>query len=127
VPNRIGLNHSPTRTAGLPTVPAGLTATAGNGQVSLNWSAISGATSYNVKRATARGGTYTTIASPTTTSYNDTTVSNGTLYYYAVSAVNAVGETVNSGLAGAVRKSLRKSRSQQSLLCSFFKHAKLSL
>jgi len=50
-----------------PTVPTGLTATAGSNQVSLNWTAPSGATSYNVKRSTISGGPYTTNASPTTT------------------------------------------------------------
>ncbi|HVM61327.1 MAG TPA: choice-of-anchor tandem repeat GloVer-containing protein [Verrucomicrobiae bacterium] len=89
----------PTRTSGLPLTPIGLTATPGNAQVSLSWSASSGATSYNVKRATARGGPCTTIASNVvTTSYTDTTASNGTTYYYVVSAVNGAGETMGSGL-----------------------------
>jgi fibronectin type 3 domain-containing protein len=79
-----------------PAAPTGLAATAGNAQVSLSWTASSGATSYNVKRATVSGGPYTTIASPTTTSYMDTTAVNGTTYYYVVSAVNANGESANS-------------------------------
>ena len=37
--------------------------TAGNAQVSLSWSASSGAASYNVKRATVSGGPYTTVGS----------------------------------------------------------------
>jgi cellulose 1,4-beta-cellobiosidase len=80
----------------VPAAPTGLTATPGNNQVALSWTASSGATSYNVKRATVNGGPYTTIGSPTTTSYTDTTAVNGTTYYYVVSAVNASGESANS-------------------------------
>lgn len=79
----------------------GLAATAGNLQVSLTWSASSGATSYNVKRGTATGGPYTTISSPATTSYTDSSVSNGTTYYYVVSAVNSAGESGNSSQVSA--------------------------
>src|SRR5207244_5153571 len=75
-----------------PAVPTNVTATAGNGQVTLSWSASSGATSYNVKRSTTSGGPYTTVASPTTTSYTDTGLTNGTTYYYVVTAVNTGGE-----------------------------------
>ncbi|MBS5910092.1 MAG: glycoside hydrolase family 6 protein, partial [Paenibacillus macerans] len=39
-------------TPDVPAAPAGLTATAGNAKVELSWTASSGATSYNVKRAT---------------------------------------------------------------------------
>ena len=44
-------------------VPTGLTATAGDQQVSLSWNAVPAATSYNVKRSTTNGGPYLTIAS----------------------------------------------------------------
>ncbi len=89
----------PTRTAGLPVMPSGLTAIWTNAQVTLTWNTASGATAYNVKRATFRGGPYTNIATVATTSYADGTVSNNVLYFYQVSATNGVGETVNSGLA----------------------------
>ena len=84
-----------------PAVPTGLTASPGNAQVALAWNASSGATSYRVKRATVSGGSYTTIASPTSTSYTDTAVTNGTTYYYVVSAVSTAGESANSSQLSA--------------------------
>ena len=84
-----------------PSAPTGLAATAGNQQVNLTWTASSGATSYNVKRGTASGGPYTTISSPGTTSYADSSVTNGTTYYYVVSAVNSGGESGNSSQVSA--------------------------
>jgi hypothetical protein len=85
-----------------PGSPTGLAATAGNAQVVLGWNASVGATSYNVKRATVTGGPYTPIASGvTSTSHTDTTVINGTTYYYVVSAVNGSGESADSGEVSA--------------------------
>jgi hypothetical protein len=85
-----------------PYAPTGLSATAGNGQVSLNWNNTATATSYHVKRATVAGGPYATIAAGVTSSaYTDTTVVNGTTYYYVVSANNANGEGANSTEASA--------------------------
>src|SRR5437899_1155823 len=80
-----------------PATPSGLTATAGNQQVTLMWSVSSGASSYHAKRGTVSGGLYTTVTSPTATSYTDTSLTNGSDYYYVVSAVNASGESGNSG------------------------------
>jgi hypothetical protein len=79
-----------------PATPTGLTVTPGNQQVSLSWTASAGATSYHVKRGAATGGPYTQVAAPTANSYVDTTLTNGTAYYYVVSAVNSVGESGNS-------------------------------
>ena len=79
-----------------PATPTGLAATPGNQQVVLNWNPSSGATSYNVSRSTTSGGPYTKIASPATTTDTDTTVTNGTAYYYVVAAVNAYGASGNS-------------------------------
>jgi hypothetical protein len=84
-----------------PAAPLNLTATGGNQQISLAWTASTGATSYNVKRAATNGGPYTTVASPAGTSYTDTTVTNGTTYYYVVTAVSTSGESANSNLASA--------------------------
>ena len=83
--------------ATVPPAPTGLTATAGDKQVSLSWSASTGATSYHVKRATITGGPYTQVGAPTGTSFTDTGLANGTTYYYVVSALNNGGESANSG------------------------------
>ncbi|RUS47873.1 hypothetical protein ELR57_08525 [Cohnella sp. AR92] len=86
----------------VPSAPTGLAATAGDAQATLTWSASSGATSYNVKRATTSGGPYATVATGVTaTSYADTGLTNGTTYYYVVSAANAAGESLNSAQASA--------------------------
>jgi len=85
-----------------PATPTNVTATAGSGLVALSWTASAGAPSYNVKRSTVSGGPYSTIASPVTSSYTDTSVTGGTTYYYVVSAVNAAGESANSSQVSAV-------------------------
>ncbi len=80
-----------------PGAPQTLTAIAGNAQVALSWSAPasnggSAILDYQIYRGTAPDGE-TQIAGPagTGTTYTDTTAVNGTLYYYRVSARNAVG------------------------------------
>ena len=78
-----------------PAAPAILNVTTNYGQVSLTWSAVATATSYNVKRATTSGAE-TNIAATAFTSYTDASVANGTTYYYVVSAVNNIGEGTNS-------------------------------
>ena len=85
-------------------IPAGLTATAGDSTVGLAWTASSGATGYNVKRATTAGGPYTTLASPASAAYTDNSVTNGTAYYYVVSSLNPAGESGNSAEAAATPK-----------------------
>uniref|UniRef100_UPI001EF7FFD0 fibronectin type III domain-containing protein n=1 Tax=Cohnella mopanensis TaxID=2911966 RepID=UPI001EF7FFD0 len=86
----------------IPAAPTGVTATGGNAQASLSWVASSGAASYTVKRATTSGGPYTNVATGVTaTSYTNTGLTNGTAYYYVVSAVNAAGESANSAQASA--------------------------
>jgi Fibronectin type III domain len=81
----------------LPSTPTGLAATAGDTQVALAWNASSGASTYTVKRSTTSGGPYTiTVANLTNRTYTDTGLTNGTPYYYVVSASNACGESANS-------------------------------
>jgi hypothetical protein len=93
---------SSTPAASIPAAPTGLSATPGNQQVTLGWTASSGASTYHVKRATNSGGPYTQVGSSTSTSYPDTGLTNGTVYYYVVSAVNANGESANSSQVSAM-------------------------
>ena len=85
-----------------PAAPTNLTATPGNAVVTLTWTASTGATGYNVKRATTSGGPYTQLAAPSSNGYTDSSVSNGTTYYYVVSAFNSTGESANSAQVVAV-------------------------
>lgn len=80
-----------------PAAPTGLSATKGNAQVSLSWTASAGATSYTVKRSITSGSGYTNVATGITgTSYSNTGLTNGTIYYYVVSATNPAGTSGNS-------------------------------
>ena len=87
-----------------PTAPTGLTATAGNSQVALAWNAASGATSYNIYRATTAGGEGEHALSHRDhrPSFTDTGLTNGTRYFYQVSAVNAAGQSGKSSEVSAV-------------------------
>jgi len=85
----------------LPGAPV-LSATPGSAQISLSWTAVSGAATYRLHRATASGGPYTTIQTNLTgTSFLDTGLANGTTYYYVATAVNLVGEGPDSNEASA--------------------------
>ena len=95
------------------TVPAGptaapltLTGTHGDGVIQLAYTPPAGVvTYYNVQRATVSGGPYTTISTPgavTGTTYTDTNVVNGTLYFYVVTAVSANGESLPSNEAAVL-------------------------
>lgn len=86
----------------LPAAPTGLTAIASDAKVDLTWGAVTEATSYNVYRSTTSGGTYTKIADNVTgTTYTDSSVTNGTTYYYVVTAVSTGGESANSNEVSA--------------------------
>jgi glycosidase len=75
-----------------PAAPTNLTAAEGNAQVVLNWDTIAGADNYHIYRSLLSGGGYTRIVTGTTsTVYTDTHVTNGTWYYYVVTASDANG------------------------------------
>lgn len=85
-----------------PAAATGLTATAGNGKVTLGWKAVSGASRYQVLRSPLSGGGYTVVATVATTSYTDTGVTNGQRFYYVVRAVDSLGDVgTQSAEAGA--------------------------
>lgn len=81
----------------IPAAPAMLLASPGDGAVPLRWQASFGATSYTVKRSNFSGGPYAPIASGVNgSSYTDKSVTNGTTYYYTVTATNSAGTSDSS-------------------------------
>ncbi len=79
----------------VPPAPIDLTATTDDSQVTLNWSSTSGATSYNLYRGTV-GGAESLLQRGVAPGYTDTSVTNGTPYFYQVVAVNGVGASTPS-------------------------------
>ena len=85
-----------------PLTPSNLAARGDDMRVRLSWSASLGAIRYNVKRSLTPGGPYTSInANVHGTAYVDTGLTNGTTYYYVVSASNSQGESGDSNEASA--------------------------
>jgi cellulose 1,4-beta-cellobiosidase len=100
-PKSAQVSAMPPIPANAPAAPTNPVATAGNGKVSLSWSLISGANSYIVYRSTTNGNGYKLIGTPTGPNGVDTRVTNGTTYYYVVTAVNARGESPQSAQVSA--------------------------
>ena len=84
---------TPATVPGAPTLNA---PTAGNATVNLTWvtpsNGGSAVTGYNVYRGTSSGAVTLRATLGNVTSYGETFLTNGTTYYYRVSAVNARGE-----------------------------------
>lgn len=88
--------------AGLP-APTGVVVTIGNGQLTLTWNAVTGATTYHIYWRTTPGVTkqngtkLSNVASP----FVHAGLANGTPYYYVVTAANAGGESSESSEVNA--------------------------
>ncbi len=76
--------------------PTGLAKVVGNGEISLVWEPVSGATGYIVYRGEASAGPFTFVAQPRGSGFTDRNVSNGSAYYYVVTALNADGQSAFS-------------------------------
>jgi hypothetical protein len=86
-----------------PAAPTNLMAAGTNLQINLNWNAVAGAGSYNLKRGTISGGPYPAVFSGlVATNYSDAAVTNAVAYYYVVTAVASGVESTNSLQAVAV-------------------------
>lgn len=76
--------------------PTGLSATSSNGVVNLTWNAVANATGYTLQRSSVSGGPYTTVQSAIAgTSFTDSTVTTGNIYYYTIFATTPTGDTAN--------------------------------
>ncbi len=82
----------------VPSAPQGVASITGDGQVTITWNDVTDATSYNIYWSTSSGVTKNTgtkisdVKSP----YLHTSLANGTMYYYVVTAVNIAGESTES-------------------------------
>ncbi|MGB3426541.1 MAG: fibronectin type III domain-containing protein, partial [Burkholderiaceae bacterium] len=83
--------------APVPAAPLSVNATSGDTAVTLSWSPVSGADSYNIHWSKAagvvpNGNGVTKIDRLRTTTYLHTSLTNGVKYYYIVTAVSTGGE-----------------------------------
>lgn len=75
-----------------PGIPTGLTAIGAHEQAVLNWDTVLGATYYSIYRSTAETGVYVPVAANVTrATYTNTTLTNGTAYYFKITAANERG------------------------------------
>jgi chitodextrinase len=85
------------RAVALPTAPTSLSATPGSNQISLTWTASTspiGIANYIVQRCQGSGcSNYAQVATPTGTTYTDTSLASNTSYSYRVEAVDTAGNT----------------------------------
>jgi TolB protein len=110
-----------------PNAPSGLSASAGDGTVDLNWDAVSASdpSGYNVYRSTSSISDISGMSSIngsllSGTSYTDSGTNNGSTYYYVVTAVdgsgnesaasNEVTATPSSDASGSTRIAFEKDR-----------------
>ncbi|GFO69040.1 hypothetical protein GMLC_26190 [Geomonas limicola] len=100
VSNEVSATPEPPAPAAL----AGVTATAGNLQVAVNWATVSNATGYNIYYSTTPNVTTAAVdkvlnvAGPSTV----TGLLNGTTYYFVVTAINGGGESPVSNEVSAM-------------------------
>jgi uncharacterized protein YxeA len=81
----------------LPDVPYYLYTTVNStSSITVEWNAVSGATSYRIYRSESFYGTYTQVGTSSTTSYTNIGLTAGTTYYYKITAYNNGGESEQS-------------------------------
>jgi endo-1,4-beta-xylanase len=85
-----------------PAAPTGLQATPGQTNISLTWSASTGATQYQILRAPGTsGGTFTQVGTATGTTFNNTGLPANSTFRYQVTASNANGTSPPSNTVTA--------------------------
>ena len=103
LPNVVAnLKASPIQPITLLNPPTALSASITNATVRLAWSAVAGATNYNLYRSTSGSkGSFYRVGSTAGTNWTDTTTIYGSSYYYVVAAENIAGESLDSARVSA--------------------------
>ncbi|WP_144551888.1 S8 family serine peptidase [Bacillus sp. X1(2014)] len=84
-------------------------AKASSTSIKVSWAKVSGASGYEVYRATSKSGSYTKVKSTTSSSYTNKKLTKGKTYYYKVRAYRTVnGSKVYSSYSSVVSKGLSK-------------------
>ncbi len=93
-----------TPTTSLPEAPSTLSGIGGNTQASLTWDVVDGATGYTIYRRSSLSQTPAVpVGQVSGTLFFDSGLTNGTDYFYSISAVNASGEGAWSAQEEKVR------------------------
>jgi fibronectin type 3 domain-containing protein len=87
---------SATPAAPPPAAPTLNSAIPGNGNVTLSWTAVSGASGYTIRYGTSPGSYPTTLNAGSATTFDVNGLNNGTAYYFVVTASSASGVSANS-------------------------------
>ena len=92
------------RTCDLPQPTVSIALSSGKPKVC--WKKVTGATKYDVYRATSKSGTYSKVKTTTSLNWSDTTAKSGTTYYYKVVAVcsKTAGNSACSGVVSVKSK-----------------------
>ncbi len=92
-----------------PSAPTGVAAAGHDRYVSLTWTKVSGAADYHIYRAASSGGPYKYVSGRDNSleaKYNDYSLTNGTCYYYVITALGSTGnESADSGKVSATPSS----------------------
>ena len=83
---------------------------ASTGKPYIYWSAVNGASQYEVYRSGSKDGTYTLLGTTTAKNYTDSKANAGYTYYYKVKAISEVKSAANSSLSAAVAITCRCAR-----------------
>ena len=75
---------------------------ASTGKPYIKWTAVAGASQYEVYRSGSKDGTYTLLGTTTAANYTDSKANAGYTYYYKVKAISKVRSTANSALSATV-------------------------
>jgi hypothetical protein len=102
-PESAEVSATPVAGATIPSAPTGVTAASGDGQVTIGWDPVAGATSYNIYMGAAPGVTTGgTPQSDTTPPFSQTGLTNCATYYFIVTSVNVAGESGASSEVSSV-------------------------